>query len=312
MLHNPSKHSEGQYDEVSTFHRWVEFCPGQIHGVTHVTKGDRYSSVHFISENLHSRMSLESLDTLRQQGFPLNSTEFGLLANMDIEAHGRGKEVLMMEGQVWADSDRSVSTPNRGRAERELNAQPDRPDSDVLHDRCVQGGIPKIQNVVVESFETDAYLKPGMTDTRTHDTGWGVSTPNRGRALPEGPWEGGWKSEQWGWEAQKVDVDSDAVADVADYNNTAVQTKITESVLPTLPGPEWFPEAHWLKEILPMCCAMVTFSLSPKDPRFTGQDAREALRKELDGLVKQGVWQWDDCADLSEIKKRHPEHHAPR
>eukprot|EP00971_Amphidinium_carterae_P285901 5676626-Amphidinium_carterae.1 len=37
MLHNPSKHSEGQYDEVSTFQRWVEVRPGQIHGVTKVT-----------------------------------------------------------------------------------------------------------------------------------------------------------------------------------------------------------------------------------------------------------------------------------
>eukprot|EP00971_Amphidinium_carterae_P349326 6490962-Amphidinium_carterae.5 len=60
---------------------------------------------------------------------------------MGIEAHGRGKEVLMMEGQVVADGDRSVSTPNRGRAERELNAQLDRPDSDVLHDRCVHRGF---------------------------------------------------------------------------------------------------------------------------------------------------------------------------
>eukprot|EP00971_Amphidinium_carterae_P109743 2173978-Amphidinium_carterae.2 len=32
MLHNPSKHGEGQYDEVSTFHRWVEVRPGQIDG----------------------------------------------------------------------------------------------------------------------------------------------------------------------------------------------------------------------------------------------------------------------------------------
>eukprot|EP00971_Amphidinium_carterae_P122499 2425396-Amphidinium_carterae.1 len=34
MLHNPSKHSEGQYDEISTFQKWVEVRPGQIHGVT--------------------------------------------------------------------------------------------------------------------------------------------------------------------------------------------------------------------------------------------------------------------------------------
>eukprot|EP00971_Amphidinium_carterae_P349324 6490962-Amphidinium_carterae.3 len=57
---------------------------------------------------------------------------------------------------------------------------------------------------------------------------------------------------------------------------------------------------------------MVTLNLSPKDSRFNCQDAREALRKELDGLVKQGVLQWDDCADFSEIKKIHPEHHHAR
>eukprot|EP00971_Amphidinium_carterae_P287490 5706594-Amphidinium_carterae.1 len=89
MLHNPSKHSEGQYDEVSTFHRWVEVRPGQIHGVTKITKGNRYSVVLFTPENLQSRMSSESMDVLRQQGFPLNSTEFGLLANC-VETHGRG------------------------------------------------------------------------------------------------------------------------------------------------------------------------------------------------------------------------------
>eukprot|EP00971_Amphidinium_carterae_P169144 3350921-Amphidinium_carterae.1 len=178
-------------------------------------------------------MSLESLDTLRQQGFPLNSTEFGLLANMGDEAHGRGEKVLMMEGQVVTDGDRSDSKPIRRRAERELNAQPDQPDSAVLlHDRCVQGGIPNIQNVVVESFETDAHLNrdPGMMDTCTRDTGRCVATPIRGSALPEGP------------SRKEVAVDSDAGAAVADYNSTAVQNKITESALPTLPGPEWFPE----------------------------------------------------------------------
>eukprot|EP00971_Amphidinium_carterae_P237050 4704682-Amphidinium_carterae.1 len=82
MLHNPSKHGEGQYNEVSTFHRWVEVRPGQIHGGTKITKGNRYSVVLFTPENLHSRMSLESLDILQQQGSPLSSTEFGLLANI--------------------------------------------------------------------------------------------------------------------------------------------------------------------------------------------------------------------------------------
>eukprot|EP00971_Amphidinium_carterae_P206503 4097683-Amphidinium_carterae.1 len=37
-------------------------------------------------------MSVESLDTLRQQGFPLSSTEFGLSANLGGEAHGRRDE----------------------------------------------------------------------------------------------------------------------------------------------------------------------------------------------------------------------------
>eukprot|EP00971_Amphidinium_carterae_P116148 2301138-Amphidinium_carterae.1 len=51
-------------------------------------------------------MSLESLDILQQQGFPLSSTEFGLLANNGVEAHGRENGVLMES-----------------------------------HDRCVQGGF---------------------------------------------------------------------------------------------------------------------------------------------------------------------------
>eukprot|EP00971_Amphidinium_carterae_P191429 3798365-Amphidinium_carterae.2 len=79
-------------------------------------------------------------------------------------------------------------------------------------------------------------------DTCTRDTGRGVVTPIRGSTLPEGPSEERWKSEQWGWETQEVAVDSDDGAAVADYNNTAVQNKMTESALPTLPGPEWFPE----------------------------------------------------------------------
>eukprot|EP00971_Amphidinium_carterae_P032594 642100-Amphidinium_carterae.1 len=59
---------------------------------------------------------------------------------------------------------------------------------------------------------------------------------------------------------------------------------------------------------------MVTLNLSPKDHRFNCQDAREALKTELDDLVKQGVWHWDDCAEFSrdEIKKKHPEHHHAR
>eukprot|EP00971_Amphidinium_carterae_P349325 6490962-Amphidinium_carterae.4 len=65
-------------------------------------------------------------------------------------------------------------------------------------------------------------------DTCTRDIGWGVATPNPGSALPEGPSEGRWKSEQGEWEAQKVAVVSDVGADVADYNNTGVQNKITE------------------------------------------------------------------------------------
>eukprot|EP00971_Amphidinium_carterae_P044575 876609-Amphidinium_carterae.1 len=80
---------EGQYDEVSTYQRWVEVRLGQIHGVTRITRGDCYSVVHFTPEKLHSRMSVESLDTLRQQGFPLSPTEFGLIANLGVEAHER-------------------------------------------------------------------------------------------------------------------------------------------------------------------------------------------------------------------------------
>eukprot|EP00971_Amphidinium_carterae_P051476 1013913-Amphidinium_carterae.1 len=53
-------------------------------------------------------MSIESLDTLGQQGFPLSSTEFGLLANLGVEAHGR---------------------------------------NDEGYDRCVHGGISNIHNV---------------------------------------------------------------------------------------------------------------------------------------------------------------------
>eukprot|EP00971_Amphidinium_carterae_P141471 2803105-Amphidinium_carterae.2 len=51
---------------------------------------------------------------------------------MNIEAHGRGKEVLMMEGQVVADGDQSVTTPDPEMTERDLNAQPDRPEAAVL------------------------------------------------------------------------------------------------------------------------------------------------------------------------------------
>eukprot|EP00971_Amphidinium_carterae_P149747 2968899-Amphidinium_carterae.1 len=57
---------------------------------------------------------------------------------------------------------------------------------------------------------------------------------------------------------------------------------------------------------------MITLNLSPKDPRLNCQDAREALKTELDGLVNQGVWHWGDCAEFSEIKKKHPEHHHAR
>eukprot|EP00971_Amphidinium_carterae_P321848 6397782-Amphidinium_carterae.1 len=80
-------------------------------------------------------MSLESLDILRQQGFPLSSTEFGLLANVGVEAHGRGNE----------ESD----------------------------DRCVQGGISNISNI--QNVGVDVYLhdlgmiepsKPGGDDQR--------------------------------------------------------------------------------------------------------------------------------------------------
>eukprot|EP00971_Amphidinium_carterae_P121463 2405508-Amphidinium_carterae.1 len=57
---------------------------------------------------------------------------------------------------------------------------------------------------------------------------------------------------------------------------------------------------------------MVTLNLSPKDPKFNCQDAREGLKKELDGLVQQGVWKWDDGEEFSEIKKKHPERHHAR
>eukprot|EP00971_Amphidinium_carterae_P089192 1765163-Amphidinium_carterae.1 len=70
-------------------------------------------------------MSLESLDILRQQGFPLSSTEFGLHANIGVEAHGCGNE----EG----------------------------------YDRCVQGGISNISNI--QNVGMDAYLNdPGMVE----------------------------------------------------------------------------------------------------------------------------------------------------
>eukprot|EP00971_Amphidinium_carterae_P045800 901096-Amphidinium_carterae.1 len=64
--------------------------------------------------------------------------------------------------------------------------------------------------------------------------------------------------------------------------------------------------------MLPIWSAMVTLNLSPKDPRFNGQEAREALKKELDGLVKQGVWNWDAFEDFSAIKRKHPEHRHAR
>eukprot|EP00971_Amphidinium_carterae_P087450 1730299-Amphidinium_carterae.1 len=124
-LHDPSKHSEGQYDVVSTYHRWVE-----------VTKGDRYGFVLFTLENLHSRMSPESLDVLRQQGFPLNSQEFGLLANLDAEFHGNGKG-------NGSTPDRLKGTPNAVRGRRTMDTLTG---GVILPDRCVQGGI---QNVVV-------------------------------------------------------------------------------------------------------------------------------------------------------------------
>eukprot|EP00971_Amphidinium_carterae_P067505 1336740-Amphidinium_carterae.1 len=53
---------------------------------------------------------------------------------------------------------------------------------------------------------------------------------------------------------------------------------------------------HIDQKILPIWCAMVTLSLSPKDLSFNCQDAREALKKELDGLVKQGIKHWEDEA----------------
>eukprot|EP00971_Amphidinium_carterae_P090919 1799405-Amphidinium_carterae.1 len=98
MLHNPSKHGEGQYDEVSTCHRWVEVRLGQIHGVTKITQGNRYSVVLFTPENLHSWMSPESLDILRQQGLPLSSTEFGLKRVMTVVSRGGLQTFKML---VW-------------------------------------------------------------------------------------------------------------------------------------------------------------------------------------------------------------------
>eukprot|EP00971_Amphidinium_carterae_P149369 2961473-Amphidinium_carterae.2 len=60
------------------------------------------------------------------------------------------------------------------------------------------------------------------------------------------------------------------------------------------------PHLDALNDMLPIWCAMVTLNLSPKDPRFNCQDARDALKKERDGLV------------IIKVKQDHPEHHHAR
>eukprot|EP00971_Amphidinium_carterae_P113143 2241257-Amphidinium_carterae.1 len=57
---------------------------------------------------------------------------------------------------------------------------------------------------------------------------------------------------------------------------------------------------------------MVTLNLSPKDPRFQSEEARKALKNEMDGLLSAGVWRWEDCEEFSEVKRRHPHHHHAR
>eukprot|EP00971_Amphidinium_carterae_P341906 6480976-Amphidinium_carterae.3 len=127
-------------------------------------------------------------------------------------------------------------------------------------------GEAEAQNVVVgvDVDDADAYLNPGRKDTIIRSEEWLMSA-------------------QWGREA--------------DADDTTEQNEVTDPTIPTLPGPEWFPEVtgesydfgtHRPKDILPIWCAMVTLNLSPKDPRFNCLDAREALKKELDALVKQG------------------------
>eukprot|EP00971_Amphidinium_carterae_P068633 1358985-Amphidinium_carterae.2 len=152
---------------------------------------------------------------------------------------------------------------------------------DFLPDRCVQGVIPNVRNVVVGSFDADGCLNPGMMDTLTRTAG-------------------GLKSEQWGGKAQKVALGSDVGADVADYDNTAAQNKITVCQSQHLPyqAQNGFPRLQMSH--------MTLGHISQKIFYLCG------LKKELDGLVKQGVWQWDDCADFSDVKKKHAEHHHAR
>eukprot|EP00971_Amphidinium_carterae_P343754 6483701-Amphidinium_carterae.1 len=161
-----------------------------------ITKGDRYSVVLFTPENLHSRMSLESLDRLRQQGFPFSSTEIGLLANIG---------VLTMEGHDRCVQGRIPDIPNDG-----VDA--------YLSDPGTRDTGRGVANEIFGSTLTEGPSEvPGMTETSTRDTGRGVANPIFGSTLPEGHCEERWKSEQGWWKTQEVAVeDSDADAAVAD------------------------------------------------------------------------------------------------
>eukprot|EP00971_Amphidinium_carterae_P129321 2561454-Amphidinium_carterae.3 len=111
---------------------------------------------------------------------------------MDTEAHGHGKENV-------STPDGLKGTPNPVRGRSTMGTLKG---GGVLPDRCVQGGISSVQDVVVGYFDADDYLNPGKMDTLIRTAG-------------------GLKSEQWEGEAeaQKVAVGCDVVFDADAYLN---------------------------------------------------------------------------------------------
>eukprot|EP00971_Amphidinium_carterae_P066748 1321788-Amphidinium_carterae.1 len=83
-----------------------------------------------------------------------------------------------------------------------------------------------------------------------------------------------------------------------DNDAVCVNPLVVESTLPCLPSADWFPDPfsechefgdHRQKDVLPLWSSMVTLNLSPKDPRFQSEEARKALKNEMDGLLSAGV-----------------------
>jgi len=58
---------------------------------------------------------------------------------------------------------------------------------------------------------------------------------------------------------------------------------------------------------MPLTTAMVTRLLTKRDPEYHTQGAKDALKKELEKLLKYKVWDMDICFEWDEVKRKHPD-----